>query len=255
LLRDQMEAFTTSSVPLVEALSRPLQPFLLEALKYVFVIPRASVLLVWIAVLAVIVLLRHHRDRSLLALLTLAGVAFVLMALLLPHRFPYYGVLLWPVFALLVARLLAVTPRRLAVVMGTTLVVVSIATIGQVVWHYLPADYDGYVARLRAQVPPDAMIQADPLLWFGFSDHPFVGSHYFVLVDSYADEVRRLGVDYVLLDVPTLGECPACAAVREESEFLPNHAELVAVVEDPYYGAFPAADGKGFTTPIYRIKD
>ena len=255
LFSDQLKAFTTGDPPLYDLKPGPQQVFVLEAARYALVLPRASVALAWVAVLAAIVLLRHHRDRSLLCLLTLAATAFVFMALITPHRIHVYAVLLWPIFALLVARLLMVSSRRPALGLGGAIVVVSLVSIGAYAWQSLQEDYDSYVARLRAVVPPGATVQADPFVWYGFTDQPFIAAPYFVLTDSYADRARELGIDYVILDSPTLGSCPACPYATEVADFLAEHAELVAVVDDPHFGPMVAGDEQGFETPIYRITD
>jgi 4-amino-4-deoxy-L-arabinose transferase-like glycosyltransferase len=254
LFAAQVDAFTTDNIPLAEVLSRPAQVFGLEMVRFVLVTPRPSALLTWIAALAVIELLRHNRDQALTSLLVYGTTVFILMALVLPHRINLYAILLWPVFALLAARLLDVSPRRLAAGLGSALVVVSVATLVLTAWQRLPSDYDRYVERLREHIPPEATVQGDPLLWFGFSDQPFIASHYFVFTGSYEVEARRQGIDYIVLDEPTIGDCPLCSYTDEVREFLEEHAELVAVIQDPYYGSF-AGDGEGFATPIYRVSD
>lgn len=156
---------------------------------------------------------------------------------------------------LLVARSLSVSSRRVAIGLASVLVVVSLLSVGSTAWNAMSSDYDQYIERLRLQVPHGATVEADPLVWFGFADHPFMATHYFALTDSYEDEVRRLGIDYVIPDLPTLGSCPSCPYSTEVREFLEYNAELVAVVEDPLYGSFVADDGDGFKSPVYRIDD
>ena len=253
LFREQMSTFTTADPPLVDLLSRPVQIFLLEAARYALVLPRASVVLAWVAILAAILLLRHQRDRSLLCLLALTAIVFVFMALVTPHRVHMYAVLLWPVFALLVARLLTISARPVAIGLGGAVITLSLVSIGASTWQSLQEDYHSYVQRLSAEIPHDATVQGDPFVWYGFTDRAFIAAPYFVLTDSYADEVSRLGIDYVVLDSPTLGSCPDCSYATEVADFLAQHGELVAVIDDPFLGPLVAKDGEGFETPIYRI--
>ena len=255
LFREQLDAFTTADPPFVELLSRPIDIFVLEAARYVLVQPPASVVLAWVAMLAVIVLLRHHRDSSLVSLLTLFAIVFAFMALVTPHRVHLYAVLLWPVFALLVARLLVVSARPIALGLGSAIVLASLLSIGASTWQGLQEDYHSYVSRISAQIPPDATVQGDPLLWYGFTEQPFIAAPYFVLTDSYAEEVRRQGIDFVILDYPTSGSCPACPYATELVDFLSEHAELVATIDDPYLGPMMAEDGSGFETPIYHVTE
>ena len=253
LFQEQLDMFS-NGVPVVDALEEPLQMFALEVARYILVVPRASILLVWVAVLAAVVLLRHHRDRALLSLLAIIATVFLFMALFVGSRSTDYAILLWPLCALLVARLIDTLPRPGAIGLATALVVISVASIGWTIWQHLPSDYDRYVAKLRAHVPLESTVQADPFIWFGMADQPLIATHYFVLTkDSYQDAVRRLGVDYVILDQPNLGGRARYSA--QVSAFLEEHAELVAEVEDPLYGGFIAGDRRGYLSPIYRIID
>jgi 4-amino-4-deoxy-L-arabinose transferase-like glycosyltransferase len=242
LFREQLEVFGVP-MPVVEILERPVQVFALEAARYVFVQPQASVLLLWVAVLAAVVLLRHHRDSALLSLLALFGTVFVFMALFVGTRAPWYAVILWPVCALLVARLVDVSPRRVAMGLMGVLVTVSIAATAWTVWQQSEWSYDRHVARLQEVIPPDATVQGDPSLWFGFADQPFIASHYFTFTEAYEANASRLGIDYVILDTTQAGTCAWCASYRDEvTEYLDSHAELVAEVE-----------AIGFASQVYRI--
>jgi 4-amino-4-deoxy-L-arabinose transferase-like glycosyltransferase len=255
LFREQLEIFSVP-MPVFEVLERPVQVFAIEIARYLLVQPRASILMAWVAVLAAIVLLRHHCDRSLLSLLALFGTVFLFMALFVGTRSPGYAVLLWPVGALLVARLVDVSPRRAAVGLMGGLIIVSIAATGWDTWKQLQSSYDGHIARLQEQVPPNATVQADPFLWFGFADQPFLASHYFVLAESYEVNARRLGIDYVILDLPQIGTCAWCTSYSGEvTDFLEEHAELIAELHDPLYGGFIAPDGDGFVSQVYRVTD
>ena len=176
------------------------------------------------------------------------------MALFVGTRSPGYAVLMWPVGALLVARLVDVSPERVAVGLTGGLIMISIAATGWYTWQQSQSSYHRHVARLQELVPPDATVQADPFLWYGFSDQPFIASHYFVLAESYEENARRLGIDYVILDLPQIGMCAWCTSYSEEvTAFLAEHAELIAELDDPLYGGFIAPDGNGFVSQVYRM--
>ena len=255
LFWEQLHMFSVP-MPVFEILERPVQIFAMEIARYLLVLPRASIVFAWVAVLAAIVLLLHHRDRSLLSLLALFGTVFLFMALFVGTRSPVYAVLVWPIGTLLVARLIDVSPKRLAVGLMGALIVVSVAATGWYTWQQSQSSYDRHIERLKDLVPPDATVQGDPFLWFGFSDQPFIASHYFVFAGSYEENARRLGIDYVILDLPQIGTCGWCTSYSAEvTAFLEDHGELIAELRDPLYGGFIAPDGDGFLTPVYRIKD
>ena len=140
----------------------------IEDRRAVLVQPRASIVLAWVAVLAAIVLLRPAGIRSLLSLLALFGTVFLFMALFVGTRSPGYAVLLWPVGVLLVARLVDVSPKRVAVGLMGGLIVISIAAsrvvhVAAVAVELRPSRRD---SKARAA---NATVQADPFLWYGFS--------------------------------------------------------------------------------------
>jgi 4-amino-4-deoxy-L-arabinose transferase-like glycosyltransferase len=244
LFREQLDMFSLP-MPIAEILEQPLQVFILEAARYALVQPLASVILLWIALLAVVVLLRHHRDSAVLSLLAIFATVFVFMALFVGTRAPWYAVILWPVVALLVARLVDVSPKRVAVGLMGVLVGVSIVATGWSAWQGSQWSLDRHVAALQEFVPPDATVQGDPSIWFGFSEQPFIASHYFILTDSYEENARRLGIDYVIRDTPTSEGCGWCAKYPDDvTDFLEAHAELVAEV-----------DGTDFVSQVYRVAD
>lgn len=257
LLREQGDAFSVG-LPILDVLGRPLSVLVLEIARYVLVEPPTALIILALAAVATIVLLARRRDAALLALLTYAVTIHVFMTLLAGTKVPFYAVLLLPVAALLVARLVDVSPRPAAWAVSAGLVIVSLATVGSIVVDQSRADYDRYVSRLREAVPTGATIQGQPTIWFGFSDHPFIASHYFQWAGPYDEEIRRLGIQYVIGErITMIPGCRDCRDVvpEEMRRFLDGHAELVAEVTDPYYGREEAMRDGEFVTRIFRIKD
>ena len=266
LLSEQMSAFGRP-LPITTLADQPLTPLLFEIARYVLVVPRLSLVLLGTAAVATIVLLVRYRDRSLVALLVFSGIVFLAMTLFAANPGTLYAVLLWPVVALLAARLISTFRERLAWAAVGTIVLLSIAAITSAALQSAPADYDRWVAALRASVPEGARIQAPTNSWYGFIGQPFLSSDYFRIAGSYPDEIRRLGIEYIVADPFFLDEQvarmadPASIWSTTSSadfdpdsvyDFISDHTVLHAEVSDPHYGGVLGADGP-FVTRIYRV--
>ena len=255
LMREQSGTFGFG-LPVSEVLTEPLKVILLEIARYVLVEPRMSVIILALAVIAAVVLLVKRRDRALITLLSFGLVFHVFMTLFSGTKVPFYAVLLLPLAALLVARLVDISPRPLAWGVSGLLVVTSLFSVGTIAIDQVPADYDAYIARLREHVPDGATIQGEPTIWYGFADHPLIATPYFLWAGPYEEEVRRLGIEYVIGDdLRPMPGCPECSEVPPEEmlRFLDEHAELVTEIEDEHYGRIETGDPGDVVTRIYRI--
>lgn len=200
LLSEQVGTFGRP-LPITTLLDVPLAPFLFEVARYVLVVPRLSLVLLGAAAISVIVLLRRrYRDRSLLALLAFSGIVILAMSLFSANPGHLYAVLLWPVGALLVARLVSTFQQRADWATVGAIVLLSIAGIASAALPAAPADYDRWVAALRASAPVGARIQAPTNSWYGFIGEPFISTDYFRIAGSYPDEIRRLGIEYIIAE-------------------------------------------------------
>jgi 4-amino-4-deoxy-L-arabinose transferase-like glycosyltransferase len=242
--------------PAIEMLSEPILVLGMEIARYLRV-DAGSLVLLAVGLFAGYSLLRRHRDRSLLAVLTYAGVVALFMLLIVGNKLPIYAVLLWPVLALLVSRRVDVADHpRLAATVTVAIIAASLASVGSMAIRDRNADYDGYIAQLRAAIPASATVVGQPSVWFGFADQPYVITETFVHVQPVAQEMRRLGVEYVIADeflmdsqFDVFQDLPA-AEVRA---FLAEHGEVVAEITDPYYGRLQI-DGEPPVTRVYRIE-
>ena len=256
-LREQAGAFGMG-LPLDELAESPLLVIVLEIARYILVEPRLSLVILLLAVVAAIVLLLRHRDRALLTLLLFALVFHVFMTLFSGTKVPFYAVLLLPVAALLVARLVDVAPAPAAWGISAAVVIVSLFSVGTIAVQQWPADYDAWIARLREHIPAGAVIQGEPTVWYGLADHALVATPYFTWVGPYEDEIRRLGIEYVIgHDIRPVPNCSDCLedAPQQVQAFLAEHAELVAEVQDPHYGRVETGDPGDVITRIYRITE
>jgi 4-amino-4-deoxy-L-arabinose transferase-like glycosyltransferase len=257
LLREQVGAFSVG-LPIFDLSTEPHVVIALEIARYVLVEPRLSVIILALALVAAVALLLRNRDLALLSLLTFAAAFYAFMTLFSGTKVPFYAVLLLPVAALLVARLVDVSQRPAALAMSALVVVASLLSVAAVTRDLAPADYDRYIAGLREHVPAGATVQGEPTIWYGFSDHPMIATQLFLQSGRYKDEVRRLGIEYVVDDhVEPLPGCRDCIDTAQEDvrRFLAQSAELVAEVRDPHYGRVPAPDGDGFVTRVYRVTE
>ena len=268
LLSEQMGAFGRP-LPITTLADSPLLPFLFEVARYVLVVPRLSLVLLIGAIIAAIVLLIRYRDRSLLALLAFSGIVFVAMTLFSGNPGTLYAVLLWPVAALLVARLVSTFRQRVAWATVGSIVLLSLVGIVNVAISTGSADYDRWVTSLRSSVPDGATVQGPIYAWYGFIGEPFIANDYFRIAGSYPDEIRRLGVEYIiadpffveeqlggLADPESIWSTTSSPSFDPESvhTFLDEHTELHAEIVDPHYGGYLGAEGP-FVTRIYRVID
>lgn len=219
------------------------------------------------AILGGVILLRHHRDRSVLAVLGAVVVMILLMALVVAHKAPTYAVLVWPFLALLAGRWLTVAVGRaastgiLAVTSLASVLALSVVAVSQ-----SQGDYDRFVGDLRRYIPAGAVIQGEPTYWFGLADHPYIADQYFSRDTPYAETVRRLRIEYIIADeyfLDTILKVERTVSEAEVQDFLAHHAELVVELQDPQYGhAGWAASSRSqssaygssvHTTRIYRV--
>jgi 4-amino-4-deoxy-L-arabinose transferase-like glycosyltransferase len=256
LFMQQVNAFGGPKSPLSEFLERPAFTLGMGLARYIRVDAGSLALLV-AGLIATYELLRRHNDLALRTVLTFAGVQLIYTLVLVNHKQPVYAVLLWPVLALLVARLLTVLPQRLAVLAGGTIIVISLLSVGHMTLRDRGADFDSYLAQLDAAIPDDAVVMGQPSTWFGFTEQPYVASQYFVFRTPFAEEMRNMGVEYVIADeyltdlqLYHLEELPA----DEVERFLEDHGEIVAEIEDPHYGRYQTGVGRPILTRVYRIE-
>jgi 4-amino-4-deoxy-L-arabinose transferase-like glycosyltransferase len=205
---------------------------------------------------AVIIVLVRGRDRSAWTVMALGATLIVGMTVGIASKTPVYAVLLWPVAALLVARALDLLPRRAAIGIAAGLIGLALlANVHQAV-RLSPADYDGYMSRIRAAIPPAATVQGQPTLWFGLGERDLIADHYLFYADSYAAAIDELGIDYIVADeffAGSVGLDVDAARAAEVEAFLSDRTELVTEITDPYYGHPSDRSGSPFTTRIYRV--
>ena len=214
------------------------------------------------AILSAVILLRHHRDRNVVAIVGGIAATIVFMALFVAHKAPTYAVLVWPLCALLVGRWLTMSPgRRLSAGMLTTAVLASVLALAVVAASAWNGDYGAFIGRLRQVLPEGATVQAPPTYWFGLADHPYVAVEDFAYAGPYAQAVRRLNVDYIIADeyfLETVLKVERIVSEEEVSDFLVKHADLVGEFNDPQYGG-PGWElggwmGSAHTTLVYRAR-
>ena len=219
--------------------------------------------LAWLMPLAAIIggaiLLRHHRDRNVLAVLGGIGTMILLMALVVAHKAPTYAVLVWPLLALLVGRWLSVATGKVvggAILAATSLAsVLALSIVAASQWE---GDYDHFVGELRTSIPAGATIQGEPTYWFGLADHPYIADQYFSDDAPYAETVRRLGIEYIVVDEYFLDTVLKVQRLANESEvldFLDRHAELVGEVRDPQYGKAAWGESSTYQNSVYEAGD
>ena len=170
----------------------------------------------------------------------------------------------WPFAALLVGRWLAVAVGR-ATAAGLLVItsLASLAALSTVAVASWQSDYDRFVGDLRRYIPAGAIVEGDPTWWFGLADHPYIADLFPSRGASYADGIRQLGIEYIIVDDYFLDTVLTVQRPVPEAEvraFLAQHADLIGVVRDPQYGraAWGANTGlftgQDATTRIYRVR-
>ena len=119
-------------------------------------------------------------------------------------------------------------------------------------------DYDHFVGKLRTSIPAGATIYGEPTYWFGLADHPYIADQYFSDDAPYAETVRRLGIEYIVVDEYFLDTVLKVQQLVDESEvldFLDRHAELVGEVSDPQYGKAAWGESSTYQNSVYEAGD
>lgn len=264
---DQWSSGQAGALPIQLLGTDPRTVLMAEPLRFL----QASLLwwpLAWLlplgAILGGVILLRHHRDRGVLAVLGLIATVFFLMVLFVANKAPTYVVLVWPFAALLVGRWLSVgfgTAAGSGMLVASSMAsVVALSTVAVSAWQ---SDYDRFVGELRTYLPVGATVEGDPTWWFGLADHPYIADLYPLRDAPYGESIRKLGVEYVIVDdyfLDTVLRVQMTAPEAEVQAFLAQHAELIGVLQDPQYGRAAwgantgAFVGQNATTRIYRVR-
>jgi 4-amino-4-deoxy-L-arabinose transferase-like glycosyltransferase len=259
LFLDQWSHYWAPKPPLLGVTNELLTPFLGEVDRYA----RATLqwwdgawLLPMVAILAVWIVRRHHPDLATTALVAAASVHVVAMGLIVPNKTAHYAVLVWPFLALFVGRWadVALGARvRTQIVLGV--VAASLLALASTTIKVGSADYAGYIARLRAFIPESAIVQGEPTLWFGFADEGYVADHYFKAAGPYGLAVRRLGVTHILIDEFFAQRIVGVSVDRAEvQQYLDDHATLIGVVHDRFYGSSDLWGAGDYVTKIYEVR-
>jgi 4-amino-4-deoxy-L-arabinose transferase-like glycosyltransferase len=260
LFADQWAHVWSSILPVTTLLFAPLAVLLGEVRRYLvvalfmgnftWILPVLSGVGIWI-------LLRYHRDSAVRALVVAMGVHVVAMALIVSNKTETYAVLIWPSLCLVAGRWIEVAlPRRLRITSLSAVVMVSILALLRTAVSLWPADYDAFVGRLRNVIPDGSIVQGEPTFWFGFVDDGYVADHYFKAVSPYGDAVTRLGISYIVADEFFMRQQLEVDKSIDRSEvyrFLADHATLVAIVHDPFYGTSGATGAGDHLTKIYMV--
>jgi hypothetical protein len=105
---------------------------------------------------------------------------FLIASMLMSNPFGWYLILVWPLFALWMARaFLAFPNRRAAGLALAALLLAYVANLG--LWYYRARQDVPLGARLpelRRLVPPDGPVLANGALWFAFWDRDFTDAGY-----------------------------------------------------------------------------
>jgi 4-amino-4-deoxy-L-arabinose transferase-like glycosyltransferase len=230
--------------PVVTLFDQPVALFRAEAGRFVAVVTghwASALTAAGLGSLACVAALRD-RDHGTRVVLVAHAALFVAMALLVSNKAGTYVVLFAPLLALAAARGAAVLEPSLPMA----------ARVGAGVWLTLlgawgirraendhGAGYYRYAERIEALLPEGAKVQAEPTLWFGLKDRPFIADHVFKFQRPYETYVRKLGIEFIIADeffrVVQL-ERQRSIDKAEVEAFLRDHAMLVGRVEDPYYG-------------------
>lgn len=150
----------------------------------------------------------RREGRNGRALVGVWMVIFLIGAALMNNTFGWYLLLVWPLFAVWLARALVALPSR-PMARGALALLLAAYLVNLGLWHYkargevaLPER----VAELRRLVPADAPVLANGALWFAFWDRDFTDDYYLKLRAlaepdeevSWTAEQRRRGWRYIV---------------------------------------------------------
>lgn len=150
----------------------------------------------------------RREGRTGRALVGIWVVIFLIGAALMNNSFGWYLLLVWPLFAVWMARAFTAWPQRWAA-RGALVLLLGAYLVNLGLWHFkargevaLPER----VAELRGLIPQRAPVLANGALWFAFWDRDFTDDYYLklrqlaepeVAVD-WVSEQRRRGWQYIV---------------------------------------------------------
>jgi len=187
------------------------------------------------------------RDRGHRAVLLGVGAAFLVFSALVASKVPFYLVLYYGPLCLLLGAATADGLRRLPGRLAVGVVVTAaLALVGFGLLDYTrdlahhamsgDQDYELLARRLREDLPPDAVVIAQPVYWPALADHRFVD---LAVADrlrargdfSFAEFVRQSGASAFLVDDDTRQALPSADRAWLNQAF-PRRASIT----QKYYG-------------------
>jgi hypothetical protein len=140
------------------------------------------------------------------------ALMLLLGAMLMSNPFGWYLILVWPLFALWMARFFLAFPHRRVTGLGLAALLLAY-TVNLGLWYYRAAQDVPLAERipeLRRLVPPDAAVLGNGALWFAFWDRDFTDVGYLSFREyetqlspasgptGWDHEQRKLGWRYVV---------------------------------------------------------
>ncbi|OGR84192.1 MAG: hypothetical protein A2636_00610 [Elusimicrobia bacterium RIFCSPHIGHO2_01_FULL_64_10] len=277
LYREQMELNKRVQVPMWDR--SLLYIFKKEALRYYGFFWQGryhrNMLFFCALILSLAWIARRRRPKDAEFLAYLAGAASALLTVAV-NSFPYYLVAVYPLFCAAAGTALSdwagsrrSFPRKAGIALGLALAALYALETGYWAYHFRKADYAGYLAKLRAHVPPGRTLMVSSPVWIGFfRTQPTFTDNYFEMIStkykdgtpSYPEEVmdrmgRNFGEVFDNLGIEVYVEDSNVFFWEEQPEtirFMKDRARLVAVIEDPVYGrdTFYPGTKRSF---VYRI--
>jgi hypothetical protein len=240
-------------------------------------------------VLLSVLFLLGRRSRSDVALLSVAGVLAGFYFVVFVNTISIYLAYIFPLLALAIAAGIFGLLRKaqdhphsgVAAVLRSTALVMAVVAVGfgtargaddlAKVRRYAAKDpYRAYIAKLKAVIPPNAVVMGQPTWFYGFAGQRYYADRFLAWIArtksdavrqrfgySVADTIRRAGMEYLIIDAQLfnrmINEPTAMNSIPENEmiPFLERECELAGTIEDEYYGF---SDGEPRITKVYRIK-
>jgi hypothetical protein len=129
--------------------------------------------------------------------------------------------------------------------------------------------YNGYIEKLQAYIPANAVVMGQPTWFYGFYKQPYYADRYFAWIVrtphdpvreslgwSFKEALEQVGVEYLIIDSQLYNRMLKSNALNslpsdEVIAFLTEQCLLIGEVEDELYGFM---EGQPKITRIYKVK-
>lgn len=182
------------------------------------------------------------------------SVIFVVMALFVAQKSPYYLIFIYPFLIMMFSQSVVEAKKNLGTIFLVLLCGFYLIQIGYISAKYRDVDYWRYFQNVKKYVPENSVVFGDAVLWFGFREKYYADFAYGCYAKTnekkdVASFIKSKGIDYVVFGDKYL-------ELYMKDEFREPKYRLAGTVEDKYFGSNAMlGKEKSFQTRIYKVEE